>query len=69
MSPGRGNKPADLVVFNAGNNRRIDFRELTTRQFEDFWLVGCLGGVPVGRCHFPYLMRLKSQENCGLAFS
>jgi NAD(P)-dependent dehydrogenase (short-subunit alcohol dehydrogenase family) len=25
MAPGEGHNPADLVVFNAGNNRRIDF--------------------------------------------
>jgi NAD(P)-dependent dehydrogenase (short-subunit alcohol dehydrogenase family) len=39
----------DLVVFNAGNNRRLDFRELSADQFEDFWRVGCLGGFLVGR--------------------
>jgi len=41
--------PADLVVFNAGNNRRIDFRELSSQLFEDFWRVGCFGGFLVGR--------------------
>jgi NAD(P)-dependent dehydrogenase (short-subunit alcohol dehydrogenase family) len=49
MSPGHGREPADLVVFNAGNNQRIDFRELTGQQFEDFWRVGCFGGFLVGR--------------------
>ena len=49
MSPGDGHAPADLVVFNAGNNRRIDFRVLTAQQFEDFWRVGCFGGFLVGR--------------------
>jgi NAD(P)-dependent dehydrogenase (short-subunit alcohol dehydrogenase family) len=39
---------ADLVVFNAGNNQRIDFRALTAEQFEDFWRVGCFGGFLVG---------------------
>src|SRR5262249_50254662 len=34
MAPGEGLAPADLVVFNAGNNQRIDFRELTARAFE-----------------------------------
>jgi NAD(P)-dependent dehydrogenase (short-subunit alcohol dehydrogenase family) len=48
-SPGEGRDPADLVVFNAGNNRRIHFRELTAEQFEDFWRVGCFGGFLVGR--------------------
>jgi NAD(P)-dependent dehydrogenase (short-subunit alcohol dehydrogenase family) len=47
--PGDGRDPTDLVVFNAGNNQRIDFRELTAQQFEDFWRVGCFGGFLVGR--------------------
>jgi NAD(P)-dependent dehydrogenase (short-subunit alcohol dehydrogenase family) len=49
MSPGDGREPSSLVVFNAGNNQRIDFRELTAAQFEDFWRVGCFGGFLVGR--------------------
>jgi NAD(P)-dependent dehydrogenase (short-subunit alcohol dehydrogenase family) len=49
MSPGNGCRPADLVVYNAGNNRRIDFREVTARDFEKFWQVGCFGGFLVGR--------------------
>jgi NAD(P)-dependent dehydrogenase (short-subunit alcohol dehydrogenase family) len=49
MAPGDGFEPADLVVSNAGNNRRIDFRELTAQQFEDFWRVGCFSGFLVGR--------------------
>jgi len=49
MSPGDGREPPSLVVFNAGNNQRIDFRELTAAQFEDFWRVGCFGGFLVGR--------------------
>jgi NAD(P)-dependent dehydrogenase (short-subunit alcohol dehydrogenase family) len=49
LSPGEGREPSSLVVFNAGNNQRIDFRELTAAQFEDFWRVGCFGGFLVGR--------------------
>jgi NAD(P)-dependent dehydrogenase (short-subunit alcohol dehydrogenase family) len=49
MAPGDGRDPADLVVFNAGNNQHIDFRELTAAQFEQFWRVGCFGGFLVGR--------------------
>ncbi len=49
VSPGDGRNPADLVVFNAGGNQRIDFRELSATQFEAFWRVGCLGGFLVGR--------------------
>ena len=29
MSPGDGREAADVVIFNAGNNRRVDFHELT----------------------------------------
>lgn len=49
MAPGDGFEPVDLVVSNAGNNQRIDFRELTAAQFEDFWRVGCFSGFLVGR--------------------
>jgi len=34
MAPGNGFEPADLVVSNAGNNQRIDFRQLTAQQFK-----------------------------------
>jgi len=40
---------ADLVVYNAGNNRKADFRELSAAEFEEFWRVGCFGGFLVGR--------------------
>jgi NAD(P)-dependent dehydrogenase (short-subunit alcohol dehydrogenase family) len=49
LAPGEGFDPVDLVVFNAGNNRRIDFRESSAEAFEDFWRVGCLAGFLVGR--------------------
>lgn len=49
MAPGSGRDPADLVVYNAGNNRRSDFRELTAESFEEFWRIGCFGGFLVGR--------------------
>ncbi len=49
MAPGKGRAPADLVVFNAGNNQMIDFRELSAAQFEAFWRVGCFAGFLVGR--------------------
>jgi NAD(P)-dependent dehydrogenase (short-subunit alcohol dehydrogenase family) len=49
MQPGAGREPADLVVFNAGLNQRIDFRELAANDFETFWRVGCFGGFLVGR--------------------
>jgi NAD(P)-dependent dehydrogenase (short-subunit alcohol dehydrogenase family) len=49
IAPGNSRHPADLVVFNAGNNQRIDFRELSAERFETFWRVGCFGGFLVGR--------------------
>jgi NAD(P)-dependent dehydrogenase (short-subunit alcohol dehydrogenase family) len=49
MAPSDGNAPADVVVFNAGNNQKVDFRELSAEQFEDFWRVGCFAGFLVGR--------------------
>jgi NAD(P)-dependent dehydrogenase (short-subunit alcohol dehydrogenase family) len=49
MSPGGGREPADLIVFNAGNNQRINFTELTAQQFEDFWRIGCFAGFLAGR--------------------
>jgi NAD(P)-dependent dehydrogenase (short-subunit alcohol dehydrogenase family) len=49
VSPGDGFEPVDLVLFNTGNNQRIDFREITAQTFEDFWRVGCFAGFLVGR--------------------
>ena len=49
MSAGDGRTVADVVIFNAGNNRRIDFKELSAEQFEQFWRVGRFGGFLVGR--------------------
>lgn len=44
-----GISPPDLVVFNAGINRPIGFRDVTVEDFEEFWRVCCLGGFIVGR--------------------
>lgn len=49
MQPGDGFEPADLVIYNAGNNQAIDFLDLDAKTFEDFWRVCCLGGFLVGR--------------------
>ena len=49
MQPGPGLAPADLVVFNAGNNRRVDFREVEASVFEELWRAGCFAGFLVGR--------------------
>jgi NAD(P)-dependent dehydrogenase (short-subunit alcohol dehydrogenase family) len=49
MTPGDGLAPADLVVFNAGNNQKVDFRDVSATLFENFWRVGCFAGFLVGR--------------------
>lgn len=49
FAPREGIDPPDLVVFNAGINRNIAFREVSAAQFEEFWRVCCLGGFLVGR--------------------
>ena len=49
MSPATGMDALDLVAYNAGNNRKLDFRELSAQMFEDFWRIGCFGGFLVGR--------------------
>lgn len=41
--------PADLFVFNMGNNAAVDFREMTAQHFEDSWRVGCYAGFLFGR--------------------
>jgi NAD(P)-dependent dehydrogenase (short-subunit alcohol dehydrogenase family) len=41
--------PADLFVFNMGNNAAVDFREMTAGHFEDSWRVGCFAGFLFGR--------------------
>jgi len=49
LAPGAGRDPVDLIVFNAGGNQRIEFRDMTAEQFEQFWRTGCFGGFLVGR--------------------
>ena len=41
--------PADLLVFNMGNNQAVDFREMTAQHFEDSWRVGCFAGFLFAR--------------------
>lgn len=49
FAPRPGIEPPDLVVFNAGNNKRMHFLEVSAPTFEDFWRVGCYAGFLVGR--------------------
>jgi len=48
-APGAGRAPASAVIFNAGNNQHIPFRELTSAQVEEFWRVGCFAGFLVAQ--------------------
>ncbi|KEA04813.1 SDR family NAD(P)-dependent oxidoreductase [Rhizobium rhizogenes] len=41
--------PPDFIVFNAGINRPIGFRDVTAAEFEEFWRICCFGGFLVGR--------------------
>ena len=41
--------PADLLVFNMGNNAAVDIREMTAGHFEESWRVGCFAGFLFGR--------------------
>jgi NAD(P)-dependent dehydrogenase (short-subunit alcohol dehydrogenase family) len=47
-----------VVVFNAGNNARIPFTDVTATQFEEIWRVSCFGGFLVGRTAARYLLPL-----------
>jgi NAD(P)-dependent dehydrogenase (short-subunit alcohol dehydrogenase family) len=48
FAQGSGNT-VDLVVFNAGNNVRHDFRTMPAELFEQTWRVATFGGFLVGR--------------------
>ena len=37
------------MLYNAGNNAFVDFRQTTAAFFEDMWRVACFGGFLVGR--------------------
>ena len=41
--------PLEIVVYNAGVNRKADFRTLAAAEFEEAWRIGCFGGFLVGR--------------------
>jgi NAD(P)-dependent dehydrogenase (short-subunit alcohol dehydrogenase family) len=41
--------PADLLVFNMGNNQAVDFREMTAQHFEDFAREAARRLAPLGR--------------------
>lgn len=39
----------DLIVFNAGNNKRMNILDVSAETFEEFWRGGCFAGFLVGR--------------------
>lgn len=41
--------PADLIVYNAGNNMRTPLRDMSAELFETFWRTNCFGGFLVAR--------------------
>jgi NAD(P)-dependent dehydrogenase (short-subunit alcohol dehydrogenase family) len=49
MTSRAGLDALDLVAYNAGNNRKLDLRDLSADMFEEFWRIGCFGGFLVGR--------------------
>lgn len=49
FAEGDGTGPADLIVYNVGDNRRIALLDTTADEFEGFWRAGCFGGFLVGR--------------------
>jgi NAD(P)-dependent dehydrogenase (short-subunit alcohol dehydrogenase family) len=49
MADDADGSPADLFVFNMGNNAAVDFREMTAQHFEESWRVGCFAGFLFGR--------------------
>jgi NAD(P)-dependent dehydrogenase (short-subunit alcohol dehydrogenase family) len=49
MAPANSREAPEPIVYNAGGNQQVDFRELSADLFERFWRVGCFGGFLVGR--------------------
>jgi NAD(P)-dependent dehydrogenase (short-subunit alcohol dehydrogenase family) len=44
-----GGAPPAVVIYNAGNNLFVPFRDTEPALFEDVWRVACFGGFLVGR--------------------
>jgi len=45
------------VIYNAGNNARTPFEELTAESFEQFWKVCCFGGFLTAQRAMPILRK------------
>ncbi|MEO1476414.1 MAG: SDR family NAD(P)-dependent oxidoreductase [Pseudomonadota bacterium] len=48
------------VLFNAGNNAVIPFEQVTSKQFEDFWRIGCFGAFLTAKRALPLLEKQGS---------
>jgi len=59
FAPRTGLDAPDLIVFNAGNNKRMPFLKVTAETFEDFWRSGCFAGFLVGKEAITNLLPLK----------
>src|SRR5260370_22881670 len=55
MSDDTEGAPADLFVFNMGNNAAVDFRDMTAQHFEDSWRGGRFAGFLFRREAMPRL--------------
>lgn len=49
MAPDGLTDAPDLIVYNVGNNKRIDFRDMSVADFESFMRTGPIGAFLVGR--------------------
>ena len=49
FSASKDRERPDLVVFNAGANQRVDFRNVEAELFESLWRTSCFAGFLVGR--------------------
>lgn len=54
------------VLYNAGNNAIIPFEELTAKQMESFWRIGCFGAFLAAERAIPLL---KAQGSGSLFFT
>ena len=48
--------PIAAVLYNAGNNTRLPFLDITAQQFENIWRTGCLGGFLVGQAAVRHML-------------
>ena len=48
--------PIAAVLYNAGNNARIPFQDITPAQFERFWRVCCFGGFLTAQAAIAHML-------------